>query len=47
MRWQERVGTKSLRGVFSDWADVQAAFDDWAERAGTRLHDLHQGKKKG
>jgi hypothetical protein len=41
----KRVGTKSLGGVFSDWADVQAAFDDWAERAGTRLHDLHQGKK--
>ena len=41
-----RVGTKSFKGLFSDWADVQAAFDSWAERIRTRLEELRTGKEE-
>ncbi len=26
-----RVGTKTFRGMFSKWSDVEIAFDTWAE----------------
>jgi hypothetical protein len=35
-----RMGTKSLRGVFSDWNDVEKAFDYWAERMAKKLAKL-------
>ena len=38
-----RVGAKSLRNAFSKWADVEAAYDHWAERIATRLGELRQG----
>jgi hypothetical protein len=38
-----RAGTKALRGGVSTWADVQNAFDFWAERLRTRLAELRKG----
>ncbi len=38
-----RVGAKSLRNAFSKWADVESAYDHWAERIATRLGELRQG----
>jgi hypothetical protein len=32
-----RVGQRSLRGVFSRWSDVEAAWDAWAELVRARL----------
>ena len=32
-----RVGTKTFRGMFSDWADLKAALDYWAERIARRV----------
>jgi hypothetical protein len=36
----QRAGTKTLRGVFKKWDDVQDAFDYWAERMRVRLGEL-------
>lgn len=40
-----RVGAKTLRGAFSSWGDVEAAFDQWAENFGERLEALRAGEK--
>jgi hypothetical protein len=40
-----RVGTKTLRGMFSNWSDVEQAFDYWAERFKKRLAEERGGKK--
>lgn len=32
-----RIGTKTFRGMFSDWADMEAALDYWAERIARRV----------
>ena len=37
-----RVGTKTLRGVFSDWSDTEQAFDAWAEATAKRLKSLRE-----
>jgi len=35
-----RIGTKTFRGMFSDWADMEAALDYWAERIARRVATL-------
>jgi uncharacterized protein DUF3313 len=37
-----RAGTKALRGGISTWADVQNAFDFWAQKLRTRLAELRK-----
>jgi hypothetical protein len=39
----ERWGTKALRGGFSEWGDVEHAYDFWAERIRERLTQLRNG----
>ena len=36
----ERVGTKSLSGMFHKWSDVEKAFDTWAGHLRERLEEL-------
>ena len=42
-----RVGTKTLRGAFSKWGDVEVAFTTWAENFRKNLAKLRDGKPKG
>jgi hypothetical protein len=39
----ERWGTKALRAGFSEWGDVEHAYDFWAKRIRERLTDLRNG----
>ena len=41
-----RVGTKTLRGAFSKWGDVEVAFTTWAENFRKNLAKLRDGKPK-
>jgi hypothetical protein len=36
----KRLGTKTLRGAFGNWTNVDQAFEYWAERLRTRLAEL-------
>ncbi len=36
----KRLGNKTLRGTLGKWANVEKAFDFWAERLRTRLAEL-------
>ena len=36
----KRLGNKTLRGTLGKWANVEEAFDFWAERLRTRLVEL-------
>lgn len=40
-----RVGAKTLRGAFSKWGDVLAAFDTWAKNFRNRLEKLRTRKQ--
>jgi hypothetical protein len=39
----ERWGTKALRAGFSEWGDVEHAYDFWAKRIRERLTELRNG----
>jgi hypothetical protein len=36
----KRLGTKTLRGAFGKWTNVDNAFEHWAEQLRTRLAEL-------
>jgi Protein of unknown function (DUF3313) len=41
----ERMGNKSLKTAFTNWGDVDAAIDFWANRMGDRLAKLRKGDR--
>ena len=43
----ERAGTKTYKGLFSDWSDVDEAFKTWASNLRERLEKLRDDKDAG
>lgn len=43
----KRVGTKTFKGMFSDWSDVDEAFKAWASNLRKRLEKLRDEKDAG